>query len=456
VLYHPLMRGAPRPTLGPVRTMLLGLAVGLALADSSIVTLALPEMLRQFDVDITTVAWALTSYNLVVALAVVPAAYVARRRPPTSFAAGMTVFSLASLACGLAPSFDVLVGARCVQAAGAALAVTAALDLLGRIAGPVRAAHVWVTAGVLGAAIGPAAGGILTQALGWEAIFLAQVPLGLATLAAARRVPARSAASAAAGRPRVAPNVALFLLSGGLVAAFFLVVLLLVDGWGMSPIAAGVVVTIMPAASIATARLLPRASATRVWIAAGVVLVAGGLAALALLPHAGWGWTIVPQLLVGAGIALALVPLSELALAGRTDQVVQGGWTLAARHAGVVLGLLLLAPVLTTALDENQNEALHAGAAAVLDSTIPPLDKLRVAQDVLAEVQQSGARQLPDMGAVFASRPDTDEYRSLLGTLRDELDRAVTNAFSRPFLLATVLALGALVPVAAVGRRTPR
>ena len=63
------------------RTGLLGLGVGLALADSSIVTLALPEILGQFDVAITTVAWVLTSFNLVLALVVVPAAYVSRRRP---------------------------------------------------------------------------------------------------------------------------------------------------------------------------------------------------------------------------------------------------------------------------------------------------------------------------------------------------------------------------------------
>ena len=77
-----------------------------------------------------------------------------------------------------------------------------------------------------------------------------------------------------------------------------------------------------------------------------------------------------------------------------------GGWTLAARHAGVVLGLLLLAPVLTSALDENRDEAIRAGAAVVLDSEIPPLDKLGVAQDVLAEVDRANdVGELPDVAA---------------------------------------------------------
>ncbi len=429
-----------------MRTWLLGLAVGLALADSSIVTLALPEMLRAFEVDITTVAWALTSYNLAFALAVVPAAYIARHRPPAAFAGGVVVFAAASLTCGLAPSFDALVAARCVQAAGGALAVVAALDLLAQASDDARAARVWVAAGVLGAALGPAAGGVLTQLLGWESIFLAQVPLALATLVAVRGLAARPV-RAPAGRPRVAPNAALFFLSGGLVAALFLVVLLLVDGWGMSPALAGLVVTVMPIAAMATSRLARRLPASGMSMAAGVVLAAGGLAGLAALPRAGWAWTLPPQLLIGAGIGLALVALTERALAGRSEQVVHGGWTLAARHAGVVVGLVLLAPALTGALDRNQSDALDAGAAAVIDSEIPPLDKLRVAQDVLEQVRAAGSRELPDIAAAFDDRPDTEEYRSLLSRLRDELDRAITNAFSGPFLLAAAFALAALVPV---------
>lgn len=431
-----------------MRSGLLGLAIGLALADSSVVTLALPELLGQFDVSVTTVAWVLTSFNLVLALLAVPAAYVARRRPRASYAAGVIVFSSASLMCGLAWSFEALVAARCVQAGGAALVVVAALDLLSETTGDeARAARVWVAAGVLGAALGPAAGGILTELLGWESIFLVQVPLALIPLAALRGIPARPL-SVPAGRPHLSANAALLLLSGGLVAALFLLVLLLVSGWGMSPAAAGLVVTVIPLAAVATGRFTRGAAGVGTRTAAGVVLVAGGLAALALLPRAGWAWTVPPQLLVGIGIGLALAALTERAVAGRAAQVVHGGWTLAARHAGVVLGLLLLAPVLTAALDRNQDVAVRAGAAEVLDSRIPPLDKLRLAQDVLDQVheaEQDG--ELPNVAAAFEGRPETDEYGALLDALQDQLDRAVTDAFSNPFLLASALALAALVPV---------
>ena len=238
-----------------MRSGLLGLAVGLALADSSIVTLALPEILGDFDVGITTVAWVLTSFNLVLALVAVPAAFVARRRPRRAFFAGALVFAAASLACGLAGSFEVLVAARCVQAVGAAFVVVAALDLLAETTGSgPRAARVWVAAGILGAAFGPGAGGILTELLGWRSIFFVQVPLVLVSLAAVRGVAAHPP-RASAGRPHLSANAALLLLSGGLVAALFLLVLLLVSGWGMSPAAAGLVVTVLPVAAIAAARV---------------------------------------------------------------------------------------------------------------------------------------------------------------------------------------------------------
>jgi MFS family permease len=438
------------------RSVLLAVGVGLALADSSIVTLALPRILGDFDVSITSVAWVLTSFNLVLALVAVPAAYVSRRRPRESFGAGVIVFAVASLACGLAPSFDVLVGARCVQAVGAALVVTAALDLLSQADGSDEAAlRVWVAAGVLGAALGPAAGGILTQLLGWESIFLAQVPVAVVLLFALRGVEVHPV-RAPAGRPSVPANLALLLVAGGLVAALFLVVLLLVDGWGMSPAAAGIVVTVMPLTAIVVGRVRPHSLGVVYGCVCGVILIAGGLVALALMPRAGWWWTVPPQILVGAGLGLTVGGLTELAVRDRPDQVVHGGWTLSARHAGVVLGLLLLAPVLTSALDENRDEAIRSGAAIVLDSRIPPLAKLGVAQDVLAEVDRANdAGELPDVQRALASRTENndEEWTSLVAGLQDQLDRAVTSAFSGPFLLAAALALAALVPLAFVRRR---
>ena len=429
------------------RTRLLGLGIALALADSSVVTLALPEILRRFDLEIAEVAWVLTSYNLGLAIAAVPAAYVARRRPVLAFLIGTVVFAGASLACGLAPSFAVLLAGRGVQAVGGALLVCASLDLLSEVEGSdAKAVRVWAAAGIAGAALGPAAGGILTQTLGWESIFLVQAPLALITLLAVWKLSVRPS-PAPAGRPSVSSNLALLLLSGALTAALFLLVLLLVDGWRLTPIAAAAVVTVMPAAAVAGRRLAARVGGPLNRAVTGTVLIAGGLAALAVLPGADWWWTIAPQALIGVGLGLSVSALTERALAGRSPQAVHGGWTIASRHAGVVVGLVLLTPVFTNALDQRRDDALQAGAAAVLDSRISPTEKIGLAQDVLAEVAAAEG-ELPDIAVAFEDRPSTPEYEALERSLIDELERGITAAFSRPFLLAAVLALGALVPLA--------
>src|SRR3954449_5883435 len=109
----------------------LALAVGLVLADSSVVILALPDIYRELDVSVSAVTWVLISFNLVMALAAVPAALVARRIGPARAAAiGLAVFAGASLACGLSTELATLIAARCVQALGGAVAVTATLELM--------------------------------------------------------------------------------------------------------------------------------------------------------------------------------------------------------------------------------------------------------------------------------------------------------------------------------------
>ena len=112
-------------------TFALGLAVAMVLADSSIVILALPEILVHYDVSINDVAWVLTLFNLVLAIVAVPAAHLARRRAPAAFCrVGLIVFAAASLGCAVAPTFGWLLASRGVQAIGGAAAICAALELL--------------------------------------------------------------------------------------------------------------------------------------------------------------------------------------------------------------------------------------------------------------------------------------------------------------------------------------
>jgi MFS family permease len=425
--------------------------VATALADSSVVTLALPDILRRFDTEIGEVSRVLTSYNAILALGAIPAAYLARRRPQPVAVTGIVVFGVASAVCGLAGNFNLLLGARCIQAVGGALLICAALELLSITDGDASAARSWATAGVAGAAVGPAVGGALTQLAGWEWIFLLQAPIAFAALLAifGRTVYPAFRTSDRPRHPHLPALGALTLLSAALTAALFLLVLLLVEGWRIEPLEAAVIVSAMPVAAFAAPRVGVRGAVPEA--AVGSLLVAGGLLALGLLPGASPWWTLPPQVLIGLGLGLAVTALTHAALAGRSPQAIHGGWTIAARHTGVVLGLIVLVPIFQADLDHERDQALQAGTAIVLDAQIPPAEKIGVARDVVRVVDQAD-RRIPDINQAFTGRKMTPALEAVRSGLLDELDRAATHAFSRSFLAGGALALSSLL-VVLLGRR---
>ncbi len=448
------MSAAPRPRLAA-----LAIAVGLVLADSSIVVLALPEIYRELDTGVAGVTWVLISFNLVLALAAVPAAHMARRAGPGRTAAiGLAVFAGAGLACGLATELSTLIAARCVQALGGAAAVTAVLELLPASVGSERrAAAVWAAAGATGAALGPAVGGLLTELVSWQSIFLIQAPIAIAAgvpvLAVARHEAATGVIAAElreTGRPHLLANLALAMTSAAIAAALFLLVLLLIEGWRLTPIGAAIVVSAMPLAALIGNRLGPAAGSARARAAAGAILVSGGLAGLALLPKAEVALTLPPQLLVGVGLSLVLSALTETALAGKAPQAIHGGWTISARHAGVAIGLVALTPLFTADIAEQRRDAVDAGTAVVLDSSVRPLLKLELSQRITDRLESERGR-VPTLGPAFEPLPDDPEDRvevlQLRSELQDQLDRGATHAFSPSFGLGAAIGLLALIPI---------
>ena len=433
------------------RVAALALAVALVLGDGSVVVLALPAVYREYSAQVSDVTWVITAFNLAVALAAIPAARFARRRgAPLVCAGGLAIFAASSAACALAPSLAVLISARAVQGIGGAAAVTAALELLPDLMGGERAAtRLWAIAGGAGAALGPAVGGVLTELISWQSIFIAQIPLALLPIPLIAGLRGRRQTSDP-GRPHIAANAALLLLSAGLAAALFLIVLLLIEGWQLSPITAALVVSALPAATIAAAPLERRLGPARVRAIAGAVLAGGGLAGLGLLPGPRSFWTWPPQILIGIGLALALGALTETALSGRSAVAIHGGTTIAARHAGVVLGLVLLTPVLVGDLDRQRARAERAAAAAFLDARVSLTTQATVATAVSHELAASPG-QLPNVKAIFArvevEPKDRAEIAQLQRVFQDQLDRAATSSFSRSFLFAAVLALLALIPI---------
>lgn len=424
-----------------MRRFWIGVAAGLALADASIVTLGLPSILVELDTTVEGVALVLGVYTAVLALSLPAAAWLGRRIGRARLAAGgVALFGLSSLACGLVNSMEPLLVLRAVQAVGAAATLVGAFELLdGGRPGPGR--RIWFTASIFGAAIGPALGGALTEAFDWRAIFLAQVPLVAPAFAYALREALREDPDAAqpevdapASPLALRPAIALALLSAALTAVIFLVVLLLVAGWSIEPLAAALAVSVLPASAVAASRI-PGDSETRA--VAGCLLVAGGIGCLALLPAASAWWTVAPQVLAGAGMGLALPALAgELLpeLGGRDVARV-----LAIRHAGIALALAVLAPVVSADLDTTVKQAREEGTAALLDAELPPETKIDVAPQLFADINTDDPRgQLERSFAAARDEVDGEEREELDG-LEDQLDDIVTGAVRSAFRIAFIV-----------------
>ncbi|MCW2800270.1 MAG: transporter [Aeromicrobium sp.] len=437
---------------------LLVVTVALVLADSAVVTLALPNILQHLDASVGQVAWVLIAYNLVLGLCAVPAAMLYTRAKPRIFSAvGIAVFAGSSAVCALAGSIDVLIAARCVQAIGGALALIGCLELLVAEYGERRGVRFWVTAGVVGTAVGPVAGGLLTQAFSWQAIFIVQVPFAVLAVPAALAVRAVPTPEVDRHRPAIRANLTLALMSAALTAALFLLVLLLVDGWGRSPATAAITVSVVPLAALA-ARPIARflRPPQEVEIAVGCFLVAGGLLGLAIPPSSNLAWTIAPQALVGLGLGLTMDRLTTRAMELRLPRAHHAGWTIGARHVGVVLGLAILTPVFTADLRDAQVPAQQAITSLVLDAPLAPQDKISVAEALGSELSDQ-QDQVPDLHHAFASLNLAPSERPAAAQLERDLnaqvERAATRAFRNSFLIGAGLALIALISLIPLRRR---
>jgi len=454
------LSGRIRPVARSLALAALLAGVAVAFADSSIVVLALPDLLRQFDVSITGVAWVVSAYNL--SLAAVALAY-ARTRWSSSLPAvraarlGALVFLVASLGCAAAPDVSVLVLCRLVQGAGAALLLVGALPLIRGLAGTRRrGAALWAGAGVFGAALGPALGGALTDVAGWRAIFLAQAPVAALALVAALGVRARDAELAplerTAGRRRHAASLALALASAALVGLLFLAVVQLIDVWRLTPLGAAAVVSVIPLATVLAQPLASRLAGAE---ATGAILLAAGLAGMGFLPARSVPWVVAALAVAGAGLGLLLPGLTRRVLADAGASADGAAHTVWIRHAGLVAGILVLTPLLTGDLTTAGQNAKLRGVSVVLDAPLSFTTKARLALDVAPVLTRPPRAQLPDFASTLGSRHDptlTRMGRELDGVV----EATITRGFRRSYLLAGLLGLLALVPLAVLGGGSPR
>jgi MFS family permease len=371
-----------------VKRALIAVAAGLALADAAVVTLALPQVLLELDTTVEGVAAVIAVYTAVLALGLPLAAALHGR---ATGSAGALLFAAASIGCASADSLELLLAMRALQALGGAALLVAAFDVLD---GGGAGRRLWVGAAVAGTAAGPALGGALTELFDWRAIFVAQAPIALVAvpaLASLGGAPAAPGGRVLRDRPRpprdLLAALALALLSGALTAVVFLLVLLLISGWSVEPLAAAAAVSMLPLAAVAGS-FVRGPAATRA--AAGCVLVAGGIGCLAFLPEASVLWTLAPQLLAGLGMGMAFPALAGELLPERTRG--QAAALLSLRHAGITLVLVALAPLVAAELDQQVDLARERGTALVLDSALPPTDKIAMAPRLLAGLETEDPR----------------------------------------------------------------
>jgi EmrB/QacA subfamily drug resistance transporter len=330
------------------------------LVDVTIVNVALPPIATSLGTSFSSLQWVIDAYALALAALLMVAGTLAdrfgRRR---LYLAGLAVFAVASLACGLAPGAGALVAARAAQGVGgAAMFATTAALIAATYHGPRRgtAFGVWGAVNGLAAACGPVLGGLLTEAWGWRAIFLVNLPVAVVAVALTLAVVSESgtgSSSSVAARVDVAGATSFTLAAAALVWGL---VSAGERGWGAAPTVAALAIA---AAGLAVFLVVEhRSSAPMLDLAlfgrsfsalmvAAAVLSAAAFAHLALVSL--WLQSVLGLTPIRAGLValpLSLAAFTVSALAGR---FLHGGSPV--RPVGGGLALIGAGALLMTVVD---------------------------------------------------------------------------------------------------------
>jgi EmrB/QacA subfamily drug resistance transporter len=367
--------------------VLLCLAQFMVILDVTVVNVALPEIAVQLGLSRTEMTWVVTAYTLcfggLMLLGGRMADALGRRGV---FVAGLLVFTLASLASGLAQSAAVLVTARAVQGVGAAMLSPAALSIVTTTfhgADRNRALGVWAAIGGAGAAVGVLLGGVFTSGPGWEWAFFINVPVGalIAVL-----LPVAVASSRSSGHPSridvpgaVAVTAAVGSLIYGLVRAgdtgWIDAVTLLALAAGLALSAAFVLIERIAKVPLVPLTLLSRrpvAAGNLVMLAASGLLLATFFLASQYLQHVlGFSALDTGLLFLPVALSIGLGTHLGLRIVGRFGgrPAAGGGFLLAAIGAFLLAQLPAEGGALVHLLPGFAISALGLGAAFIAATT---------------------------------------------------------------------------------------
>ncbi len=446
----------------------------MVILDISIVNVALPKIHESLGFSDTGLQWVVNAYTLTFAGFLMLAGRATDLLPRRQvFLIGVGLFTAASLGCALADGQGVLVGARAVQGFGAAVISAASLAI---VTGNFkegsernRALGLWAAMGGIGGSAGVLLGGALTQGFDWPAVFIINVPVGIAVLLTARRVIPREGAVAHERKLDVPGAV---LISGGLTAIVYGIVRTDSLGWGslgvLVPLALGLVLLglfVLVEGRLATDPLIPLEVFKMPALRAANLIVALLFAGLFGM------WYFVSLFLQEVKGDNALV--AGISFLPMTLLVFAGSWTapkLVARF-GVrttltigmslaTLGFLVLATVDASSAYEvailpgGMLTALGAGWSLV-PATIVAVKGVPAAQNGLASGVVNTSRLVGGtLGLAVLTTIATSRTNDLLGGGTAQLD-ALTSGYKVGFLIGAALSFAGAIAAVTLLRGRP-
>ncbi len=182
---------AERTSSGRWALVSLSLSMLLSSLDTSIANVALPTLAQAFTASFQEVQWVVLAYLLVITTLIVSVGrlgdIIGRRR---LLLAGIVLFTVASVLCGVAPTLWLLIAARAIQGLGGAIMMALTMAIVGETVPKAKtgsAMGLLGTMSAIGTALGPSLGGVLIAGIGWRAIFLINLPMGILTFFLAYR-----------------------------------------------------------------------------------------------------------------------------------------------------------------------------------------------------------------------------------------------------------------------------
>jgi DHA2 family methylenomycin A resistance protein-like MFS transporter len=355
---------------------LLCVGIFLIQLDVTVVNVALPSLRVDLHTGLAGQQWVVGSYMITLAglllLCGMAGDRIGHRRVVL---AGLSIFGLASLGCGAAPSIELLVAARAVQGIGAALLLPGTLALITGLysdaAARARAMGLWAGAGALALPAGPLLGGALVNTFGWRAVFLINLPVIAAALPLAYRlIPATTHPSTRLRRPRLnleflGSNLVAGLMNLVGLGTVLVVTLYLQERLGHSPLRAGLelvplfvpLAVLGPVAGRVTARVGPRLP-----MSVGLLLGAAGSACLLLLtPDSGYAAVVPVELGLGLGMGFLTAAVVSAAIGSLPPQYagLASGVNNTSRQATGAIGIGLYGAVAGPPTGDGYIHGLH-------------------------------------------------------------------------------------------------